>query len=482
MKRTNPLKSLPGWILTAALLVGVGLVGLSAFSPGALGAQAKAGVETGGFRSHAEFERQCWRCHAPLQDGQDALCLDCHNPVAVQKQLGQGTHSLVDAALHCAACHQDHQGRTANLLQPGLERFDHNLTGFSLVWHAYDYQAQPMECQACHAVEAAFELDPGSCSDCHAAWDAVFMLQHSLDYGPDCLACHDGRDRMADFDHSKTDFPLEGKHRATACIDCHRERIFEGLPLECQACHSEPDSHKGLFASACSDCHDPQGWSPAAWNGQPFEHATTAGFSLARHPQQADGQPLTCQDCHRGSMEADTLPACRECHALQNGQPFIDPHQTLFGEQCLACHDGVDRFSDFNHARVFLLDGAHATLACQDCHAERKFAGIGQQCADCHAEPEIHAGFFGLNCQDCHLTSAWSPAELHNHRFPLDHGEQGMVACQTCHPANYVSYTCYGCHEHDPGEIAEEHQEENISLAELADCAECHPDGRKDDD
>jgi hypothetical protein len=100
---------------------------------------------------------------------------------------------------------------------------------------------------------------------------------------------------------------------------------------------------------------------------------------------------------------------------------------------------------------------------------------------DCHAEPEIHAGFFGLHCQLCHTTSAWSPAQLRDHRFPLDHGGQGEVDCQTCHPTVYSEYTCYGCHEHEPGKTEEEHREERISLEELQQCATCHPTGQEDE-
>lgn len=65
------------------------------------------------------------------------------------------------------------------------------------------------------------------------------------------------------------------------------------------------------------------------------------------------------------------------------------------------------------------------------------------------------------------------------HDFPLDHGGQGEVACETCHSASYTQYTCYGCHEHQPEEIRQEHSEENIDLEALQSCAECHPDGRK---
>jgi hypothetical protein len=135
--------------------------------------------------------------------------------------------------------------------------------------------------------------------------------------------------------------------------------------------------------------------------------------------------------------------------------------------------------SGFNHEAIFPLDGKHADIPCQDCHAGQVFAGTPKACAQCHAEPAIHAGFFGLDCQYCHTSQAWSPALLRMHSFPLDHGEEGEVACQTCHTGGYVEYTCYGCHEHEPGDIVEKHQEEGIQDEALLDCVVCHPAGEE---
>jgi hypothetical protein len=156
-------------------------------------------------------------------------------------------------------------------------------------------------------------------------------------------------------------------------------------------------------------------------------------------------------------------------------------HQEQYGADCISCHDGMDRMSGFSHEAVFPLEGKHAEIPCQDCHVGRVFAGTSTACVQCHAEPAIHAGFFGLDCQYCHTAQAWTPGLLRMHRFPLDHGEQGEIACQVCHPSSYVEYTCYGCHEHQPEEIAKKHQEEGIRQDELVNCTQCHPTGKKED-
>jgi hypothetical protein len=200
---------------------------------------------------------------------------------------------------------------------------------------------------------------------------------------------------------------------------------------------------------------------------------------------------MNCLDCHEDeTFQGFDTGLCTACHAGQTGGPpddekagFMRQHSEQFGQTCLDCHDGVDRLSNFDHGRVFPLEGVHAEIACQDCHAGQSFRDTPQECAACHAEPEIHAGFFGVECQLCHTPQAWFPAALSQHIFPLDHGSQGEIPCQTCHVENvYVNYTCYGCHEHTPIEIEPEHLEEGISLEELAACVDCHPSGEEAED
>ncbi len=96
-------------------------------------------------------------------------------------------------------------------------------------------------------------------------------------------------------------------------------------------------------------------------------------------------------------------------------------------------------------------------------------------CAACHEEPEMHADRFGLDCVRCHSLEAWQPALLTRHTFPLDHGEQGTIACETCHIGSYVTYSCYECHDHQPEPMEAVHIAENIP--EYENCASCHPTG-----
>jgi hypothetical protein len=212
-----------------------------------------------------------------------------------------------------------------------------------------------------------------------------------------------------------------------------------------------------------------------------FRHSEAA-FQLVNHVTAYDGAPLTCAMCHTHASAGDFSLAsktCMDCHA-DHDSAFMAQHLQEFGPNCVTCHDGAGNMQNFDHNLVFPLDGKHAGLECNACHAEQSFRRTPQECAACHQEPAIHAGVFGMNCAACHTTTAWAPAFLTRHTFPLDHGEQGEIACATCHSASYAVYTCYGCHAHDPAETRTKHAEKDIVGDQLANCAACHPTGREE--
>jgi hypothetical protein len=337
----------------------------------------------------------------------------------------------------------------------------------------------PLVCTSCHVDDEKYSFLLPTCAECHGDHDREFMVRHLQDFGENCVECHDGVDRMVNFDHSTTDFPLIGKHVETRCVNCHVEGKFANTPLDCKGCHEEPAIHEGVFTQDCSSCHDSHAWVPALLEGEMFDHSAQTTFSLIQHAQDFNGSAMSCTSCHQVNIHEIDMATCVNCHG-DHDPAFMDNHLTRFGNTCMDCHDGVDRMHDFDHS-VFRLDGRHAEVECTACHIDRQFKDTPQACVDCHAEPEIHAGFFGVECQLCHTTSGWIPAQLRDHSFPLDHGGQGEIACQTCHLSTYTQYTCYGCHEHDPADTEEKHLEEGISKQELQQCAACHPTGQEDE-
>ena len=281
------------------------------------------------------------------------------------------------------------------------------------------------------------------CGSCHAPWGRMGRPMTRR-----CLQCH--TDTRAELRDTAS---LHGRlGDATGCTDCHTEHL----------------GPRGNLTRVESIAHD------------------RLGFSLAAHQRTDAGGDFACRDCHAADTYRFERVRCEDCH--REYQPeFVTAHVRAWGDDCMACHDGTDRFSRdaFDHRSApFTLDGAHTKASCIDCHIQTRtleaFRDAPIECIGCHRDDDEHRGEFGADCGECHGVDTWEGARF-EHEFPLDHGEQGTIACRTCHEdrTNYTSYTCYGCHEHSPSRIRAEHDDEGITGTELNDCARCHPTGRE---
>jgi hypothetical protein len=484
MKHRNVYLSPIGIVLLVALFAFLGYSlwydGGLLFTPGAVSAKSLSGVALNGFVSHADFEKACSLCHRPLKTDQGTLCLTCHTDIQDEMTNQIGLHSHIDVVENCATCHLDHRGREFNPTVDSLGHFDHTLTVFSLTKHQVNFDMSLIECDACHNFKQGFKVANQVCEDCHSQKAEFDILRHAVDYGENCLSCHDGVDRMKTFDHSQTAYKLEGQHIQVGCSTCHKDGQTKGTPSTCQECHSEPGIHTGQYSNNCADCHTPQDWQNVTLDNQPFNHSNQTRFSLAHHEFDFAGTPVTCLGCHPNGTQTSDPSICITCHT-DHDPAFMVKHDQQYGATCLNCHDGVDRLAKFDHAVVYPLQGRHAEIECAACHPNKSYRGTSTACVDCHLEPQIHAGFFGLQCQDCHSTIAWAPADLRIHTFPLTHGDQGEIACIVCHTSKYVEYTCYGCHNHQVNPNIESHSVAGIALQDLPDCVRCHETGLKNE-
>jgi hypothetical protein len=285
---------------------------------------------------------------------------------------------------------------------------------------------------------------------------------------------------MKAFDHNSTGFVLTGKHATVNCRDCHISEDFQQTPQDCQQCHQEPTIHKGLFPQTCDTCHTSEGCTPVKIDNQSFDHLVNTGFSLVLHKNDYANQAMTCATCHQSNLQNFAMQTCIDCHTTPDQQLMID-HQDQFGFDCLVCHDGVDRLSNFDHKNFYILDGKHAGIDCTECHTDKVFRETPTECWQCHNEPEIHKDIFGLGCNDCHNSEGWTPAILRKHTFPLNHGlaDQNLqLQCNACHGLTYTEYSCYGCHDHQPEENLQSHLAVGIQAQDLPACQTCHPDGK----
>ncbi len=306
------------------------------------------------------------------------------------------------------------------------------------------------------------------CARCHPA---PFSDQTMSDR---CLACH-------------TDLKTDANN-------CHNIMTAQGEKSGCTTCHTD---HRGPNASLTR--LDPQN----------FPHDKLS-FSLNAHPKMADGSTFQCMGCHPNGYSSFDPAVCGSCHSIINGS-FTQNHMTSFGQNCLACHDGIDSYGHaFNHTRVaFALTGKHITVACGQCHTPNAATTLAalkntsQDCASCHAKDDAHQGDLGLNCGQCHTPDGWTPATIdHNLTAFKLVGKHTTVDCAACHANRVFKGTpqeCFACHAKDDGHQGDLGQncgqchtsdgwtpatmDHNLTRFPLigkhqtADCATCHVNG-----
>jgi len=437
-------------VITILVIAGVAYArGGLLYSPGPLNAQA--GGILGGVASHAEIGGQCEACHsAPWDSVKMAdLCIDCHGEIAGQMQDMVALHGAMyqqDPQLECRDCHPEHRGVDAPLTILEGRDFPHELLGFSLNGHRLTTQREVFNCVDCHHDDiSTFASD--TCGACHRQMDPVFAQAHLLSFGSDCLACHDGVDVFGErFNHNFTAFRLTGGHRDVECVLCHVDARsltnFETAPQECFACHRADDPHELRFGTVCDTCHTTDTWQEAT-----FDHNLSA-FKL-----EGEHASVDCEECHQNNIFQGTPADCYSCHQQD------DEHDGRFGTDCGACHtpfDWEDATFDHNLSN-FPLTGAHIDILCEDCHTGSQFVRLSTQCVDCHEDPAFHLGALGTNCQECHNTSAWVPAQFNvSHPQPRVDEEgtginHGRTTCRTCHPDTVRTYTCLACHSDNQG-------------------------------
>jgi hypothetical protein len=331
-------KNIPRMPIKAAAIIGLCLV-LSAgawvktsgaLSPGPLSAIQLHGENMQGYTSHAEFEQQCSHCHAPMHCIEDNRCQACHIEIARERTEAEGLHSRLPGTDRCQNCHTEHQGREADITEFAFANIDHAaLTGYSLQHHQVDFEGELLNCEACHRQDR-FIQSSLDCITCHAAENPAYMQEHRLAYGDGCLQCHDGRGRMQFFDHNQI-YPLTGGHAAPECADCHLEHRYTDTPVECAACHADPEIHLGVFGEDCARCHTINSWQ----NAKLVEHT----FRL----DHGENGRLECETCH---IQTYTDYTCYGCHDHQAAEieQFHKGQEITTLEPCGECHPtGVEK-------------------------------------------------------------------------------------------------------------------------------------------
>lgn len=518
------------YVVAIAITLAAGSAAAQVFSPGPL---AKA---------HANLEglSNCTQCHVAGSKLSNNTCLACHTELKDRIAKRDGYHGrIAPAELTCNKCHHEHQGKEFHLVDwgaGGKKAFDHKKTGFPLLG-----KHDKVDCDQCHndrllqdaAIRAMRAKEPQrttflgtatQCAGCH-------FDEHRGQESTTCKNCHNESDwkPAPGFNHAKTNYPLEGKHKTVECQKCHsrtldaeshadspikpRSEVFSRFkPVvhgSCVDCHKDP--HEGRLGDDCARCHQESDWKEM--RGAPKERAF---HEKTRYPLRGAHIEVACKSCHgpfrgvKAVYKGLPFDSCTACH--------VDAHLSQLGKigthpaACDRCHTVQSfrppRYEAQDHV-TWPLKGAHQAVACFRCHlTEQKLAaratpirawletrsrkdqivltqfhppGDNSRCDTCHADP--HKGQFQkrvkeAGCNDCHQVATWTQVKFDHDketRFPLTGGHAGRT-CAACHTRDAagvtryagVSMVCSSCH-------ADVHAGQFASARGAAsDCTHCH--------
>jgi len=423
-------------------------------------------------KAHASLEgmANCTKCHVLGEKVSNEKCLACHTEIKTRMDKGTGYHASREVrGKECAECHSDHHGRNFDMINLKKDLFNHSLTGFELTG-----AHKAIDCRECHKPDyigdGKLKMKSKTylglvqkCASCHAD-------VHQGTLANDCASCHT-TEKFAPagkFNHSNTDFALQGKHKTVECIDCHRKEIRNGATFQrfagigfdnCSSCHD--DVHFNELFADCKTCHTEESFSQFVGMGR-FDHKKT-GFPLkGKHNKvdcfqchSPDPNPLTVFEDRTGVLPGN----CASCHQ--------DVHQNKFGSKCSDCHTEESfRFrgnpGNFDHSLTdFKLVGKHRAVDCRDCHKEKLTDPLPHNyCASCHADfhkGEFVTGGVGPDCGRCHTPEGfdiplYGIADHNQTQFKLE-GAHAATPCFECHLKNNewdfrgIGTKCVNCHK-----------------------------------
>ena len=483
-------------VLTTVLFAGAAWGDV--FSPGPLA------------RAHAELEglENCTECHLSGEKLSERKCLDCHTELSTRVREHRGFHGRMrDDQRTCQNCHHDHQGRDFAMVEwlPSKKLFPHADTGYALKGkHA------KVSCEGCHNSNFFEDTDIKGWLTAHPLQKETYLGlsteceschfdEHRGQLKSSCQSCHDekGFKPAPGFKHSKTHYPLTGKHQKVACKACHaltddtetspktfpkpvsmKYAVYSDIPhASCLDCHKDP--HQSKFGDRCESCHTTQDWK-TVHNAK----ITTAGFhDNTRYPLRGLHAAVPCQSCHGpfpgvpAKFKNMAFGQCSDCHVdAHEGQLTKAPARKSRCEDCHAVEGFVPaRYGIAEHQKTsYPLEGAHAAVPCSQCHIydadllsripellrkrlkrdkrESLFSlalftipGNLKRCETCHAD--AHAGQFkrraaasSQGCLECHQVSSFHDVTF-NHdrdsRFALT-GKHIQAPCAGCHATTTV--------------------------------------------
>ena len=344
---------------------------------------------------------ECTACHAGGRyKGTPANCYGCHSKDFLAAK--DPNHVQAGFPHDCAVCHSTANWNGVHFDHAAFTKFP--LTGV----HA------TLACTACH-INGRYAGTPADCASCHIGdYNKTTNPNHkAAGFPTDCSICHSTSGwSPAAFDHSKTKFPLTGKHATLPCIACHVNGNFSNLPTTCVSCHlndynntTDPNHRAAGFPTDCQVCHN-----TSSWDGAKFDHSKT-GFPLT-----GAHATVPCQKCHINGVYKGTPTDCYSCHKADYLGTNNPNHQAAhFPTTCATCHTTATWLGAmFNHTWFPIYSGTHA--------------GKWMTCGDCHINPTNYAAF---SCITCHTHSKSNTDPEHT---DVSGYVYNATSCYSCHP------------------------------------------------
>ena len=447
-------------------------------------------------KSHASIDTQdqCTTCHEPGDNSVTAnKCLGCHEHADLKRKIDNGEGFHVSPSVKgrpCKICHQEHRGRSFDLMGwaaiNGPKNFDHKLTGWAL-----EGKHTGVICATCHTtINKAQGLrtyigTDKTCGSCHTKDSKHGQLRKA---NQECGHCHGVTSWLPaksklEFNHddkAQAAMPLEGAHADVACAKCHVKSAFK-LPQYdggCELCHKSPHQGQLFGTKKCQLCHSP---TLHTLRDVRFDHKKETGYPLlAKHAN------LVCASCHTKNLGTKKpTGACESCHQKDS------KHGTRFEKfpACATCHSqrawkGNFQFNHMDNTG-FDLTGKHAKVDCRACHrgknpADYERFDMKNGCMSCHQHKKAHGGQYKQDqCLTCHEEGG-SKKIRRETALETYHGESSKFPLRNAH----ASVQCQMCHINDvykdtPRECGVSCHEDSLHKGSLGqECSRCHEPGQ----
>lgn len=190
----------------------------------------------------AHLATPCFACHKANQDQRwnfdftSTDCVRCHDNI----HKGNISEKFIPNE-DCTHCHNTNSWAQVE--------FDHSTTEWTLAGKHTEVSCRECHFEPSQTIDLGFvQHFTGLSTECITCHNNVHGDQFAVSGATECTRCHtqDYQWKASLFDHSKTEFPLTGKHAVVACKECHKAEINDG---------GEKQVIYKIESFECIDCH-----------------------------------------------------------------------------------------------------------------------------------------------------------------------------------------------------------------------------------